>query len=52
MVAGVGLEREDLQMMVKGYYRARGWSDDGMIPDEKLQELGLSELSKPVAPAS
>ena len=52
MVAGVGLEREDLQMMVKGYYRARGWSDDGMIPDEKLRELGLSELSKPVAPAS
>ena len=51
MVAGVGLEREDLKMMTKGYYRARGWSEDGMIPDEKLRELGLSELSETIAPA-
>ena len=43
MVAGVGLKREDLQMMVSGYYRARGWTESGMIPDEKLQELGLTE---------
>jgi len=52
MVAGVGLEREDLHMMVQGYYRARGWSEDGMIPEEKLRELGLAELSETVHPVS
>ncbi|MDA0769869.1 MAG: aldehyde ferredoxin oxidoreductase family protein [Chloroflexi bacterium] len=52
MVAGVGLEREDLQMMVQGYYRARGWTEDGMIPDEKLRELGLTELSETIVPSS
>ena len=52
IVAGVGLEREDLHMMVQGYYRARGWSEDGMIPEEKLRELGLAELSETVHPVS
>lgn len=50
IVAGVGLEREDLQMMIQGYYRARGWAEDGMIPEEKLRELGLAELSETVTP--
>jgi len=52
IVAGVGLEREDLHMMVQGYYRARGWSEDGMIGEEKLRELGLAELSEIVHPVS
>ena len=39
--AGVGLSNGDLQMMVSAYYRARGWNQDGTIPDEKLNELGL-----------
>jgi aldehyde:ferredoxin oxidoreductase len=52
IVAGVGLEREDLHMMVQGYYRARGWSEDGMIGEEKLRELGLAELSETVHPVS
>ena len=41
VVEGVGLSRQDLDMMVDGYYRARGWSQDGTIPDEKLRELEL-----------
>ena len=41
VVEGVGLSRQDLDMMVGGYYRARGWSQDGTIPDEKLRELEL-----------
>ena len=45
VVAGVGLNREDLEMMVRGYYRARGWNeDDGTIPDDKMAELGLEDL--------
>ena len=49
---GVGLSRGDLNMMIAGYYRARGWSEDGLIPDEKLRELGLTELPRETAPTS
>ena len=42
--AGVGLSDGDLQMMVSAYYRARGWNQDGTIPDEKLNELGLLDI--------
>ena len=46
---GVGLSRGDLDMMVESYYRARGWTDDGMIPESKLHELGLMDvISDPV----
>ena len=27
--------------MIGGYYRARGWSDDGFVPDSKLNQLGI-----------
>ena len=47
---GVGLPREELDLMIGAYYRARGWNDDGTIPDEKLRELGLLDLvAEPVA---
>ena len=42
--AGVGLSDGDLQMMVSAYYRARGWNQDGTIPDDKLNELGLLDI--------
>ena len=45
VVEGVGLDREDLDMMVLSYYRARGWDDDGLIPESKLAELGLDEMA-------
>ena len=44
MVKGVGLSREELELMIAGYYRARGWAEDGLIPDGKLRELGLLEI--------
>ena len=44
VVKGVGLSRRDLDMMVQGYYRARGWDEDGTIPDTKLDELALSDV--------
>lgn len=47
---GVGLPREELDLMIAAYYRARGWNDDGTIPESKLQELGLLDLvTEPVA---
>jgi len=45
VAAGVGLSKEDLDFMIAGYYRARGWTEDGLIPDRKLAELGLNDLS-------
>ena len=51
VVEGVGLDREDLDMMVQSYYRARGWDDDGLIPDSKLAELGLDEMVSKAVPA-
>ena len=45
VAAGVGLTKEELDFMIAGYYQARGWTPDGMITDEKLEELGLTGLS-------
>ena len=48
---GVSLDEEALDMMVLSYYRARGWDDDGLVPDSKLTELGLDETASKAAPA-
>ena len=47
---GVGLSPDDLNMMVEGYYRARGWTEDGLIPEAKLRELDLLDLARETAP--
>lgn len=44
MVKGIGLSATDLDMMIGGYYRARGWDEDGMIPDTQLRTLLLDDL--------
>jgi aldehyde:ferredoxin oxidoreductase len=44
VVEGVGLTTQDLDMMIRSYYRARGWTEDGDIPDEKLRELELLDI--------
>lgn len=41
---GIGLTPAELDLMVGAYYRARGWTPDGLIPEDKLRELGLWEL--------
>lgn len=47
---GIGLTRSDLDMMIDGYYRARGWTEDGLVPAGKLAELGLGEALSEQAP--
>lgn len=47
---GVGLSPDDLNMMVESYYRARGWTEDGLIPEAKLRELDLLDLARETAP--
>jgi aldehyde:ferredoxin oxidoreductase len=44
IVQGVGLSQADLDMMIQGYYVARGWTPEGLIPERKLQELGIAEF--------
>ncbi len=44
VVAGVGLTSEELGKMIGDYYAARGWTPDGLVPDEKIRELGLEDL--------
>lgn len=41
---GVGLTRSDVDIMIDGYYRARGWTVDGLIPEEKIDALGLRDI--------
>ncbi|MFQ6027960.1 MAG: aldehyde ferredoxin oxidoreductase family protein [Dehalococcoidia bacterium] len=55
VAAGVGLTQEDLDFMITGYYRARGWTDAGRIPESTLAGLGLLDISNThssAAPAS
>lgn len=44
VAAGVGLDKQDLDMMIQGYYCARGWRKDGTIPMGKLRDLGLDDV--------
>ena len=44
VAAGVGLTQEELDYMIAGYYRAREWTEGGLIPESKMAELGLLEL--------
>ncbi len=39
---GAGLTAGELGVMIRGYYRARGWDDEGFVPETKLNELGLA----------
>ncbi len=41
--AGEGLTRAELDVMIAGYYAARGWTADGLIPASKLRELSLDD---------
>jgi len=38
---GVHMEETELREMIASYYAARGWTAEGLIPREKLEELGL-----------
>lgn len=39
-----GLTRAELDAMIDDYYRARGWTAEGRIPNEKLDQLDLLDL--------
>jgi aldehyde:ferredoxin oxidoreductase len=39
---GISLTDTELREMIQGYYKARGWDENGFIPEEKRRELNLS----------
>ncbi|MDP2936705.1 MAG: aldehyde ferredoxin oxidoreductase family protein [Dehalococcoidia bacterium] len=41
---GVRLTADELTLMIEDYYQARGWTPQGLIPREKLEEVGLGDL--------
>ena len=43
---GVGLSPDELREMVRGYYQARQWDDNGFVPTRKLKELGVPTIAE------
>ncbi len=44
---GTVISEEGLNLMIDDYYTARGWTSDGMIPDDKLRSLALEDSIEP-----
>jgi aldehyde:ferredoxin oxidoreductase len=38
---GAAVSRDELQEMIRGYYQAREWDEQGFVPERKLQQLGI-----------
>ena len=45
---GVHMRENELRAMIDGYYAARGWTADGLIPREKLAALDLKSVAEDV----
>ncbi len=42
--AGAVVSEKDLKTAIDDYYRARGWTPDGLVPTEKLKALGMDDV--------
>ena len=42
---GIGLNPDELRQMIQSYYQARGWDENGFVPETKLTELYLWTVS-------
>jgi len=42
--AGTFVSETGLKTAIDDYYRARGWTPDGLIPTEKLKALGMDDI--------
>ncbi len=45
---GTVITEEGLGLMISDYYQARGWTAEGLIPDDKLRALELEDSITPV----
>jgi len=44
--AGAVVSEKDLKTAIDNYYRARGWTSDGLVPTEKLTALGMDDIQE------
>ena len=44
VVEGIRLSKEELGMMIDGYYKARGWNENGLVPDDIVMKLDLDDV--------
>ncbi|HMQ54485.1 MAG TPA: aldehyde ferredoxin oxidoreductase family protein [Anaerolineae bacterium] len=42
---GVHMTEAELRVMIDSYYAARGWTEDGLIPAEKLAALAMEDIA-------
>jgi len=45
---GTVITEDELRLMIADYYQARGWTAEGLIPEEKLRALELKDSIAPV----
>jgi aldehyde:ferredoxin oxidoreductase len=45
---GTVLTEEELKIMIEDYYQARGWTTEGLIPDDKLNQLAIKGSLAPM----
>ncbi|MFH1382201.1 MAG: aldehyde ferredoxin oxidoreductase family protein [Chloroflexota bacterium] len=45
---GTTVTEKGLRLMIDGYYEARGWTAEGLIPESKLRSLELQDSIAPV----
>jgi aldehyde:ferredoxin oxidoreductase len=50
--AGAVVSATELRDMLRGYYHARQWDENGFVPDAKLAELGISTIGAAPDPAN
>ena len=46
--AGSVVTDEELEYLKDIYYEAKGWTEDGLIPKEKLVELGMEDVAEEI----
>lgn len=46
--AGTHVTQEELDYLKKIYYEAKGWTPEGLIPKEKLIELGMPDVAEEI----
>ncbi len=47
-LAPIVMQEAELHAMIGGYYAARGWTTDGMVPKSQLIALGLGDIAADV----
>jgi aldehyde:ferredoxin oxidoreductase len=46
--AGSVVTAEELEYLKNLYYKAKGWTEDGLIPKQKLTELGMDDVAEEI----